>query len=58
MALVSLFVFFLLSNLVLLHSAEEGKKDLQKCQSFHCGKFSSIQFPFTNNTPAELVSAE
>jgi hypothetical protein len=41
------------SNLMLLHSAEEGKKDLQKCQPFHCGNFSSIHFPFTNTAPPE-----
>jgi hypothetical protein len=53
MALFSLFVFFVLSNLVLLHSAEEGKKYFQKCQPFHCGKFGSIHFPFANSTNPE-----
>ena len=53
MALVSLFVFFVLSNLVLLHSAEEGKDYFQNCQPFHCGKFGSIHFPFANSTNPE-----
>ena len=49
MASVPLFVFFLLSQLVLLHSAD-GKRNHQNCASFHCGKFGSISFPFANST--------
>ncbi|KAM3691478.1 hypothetical protein ACB098_08G018100 [Castanea mollissima] len=49
MASVPLFVFFLLSQLVLLHSAD-GKWNHQNCAPFHCGKFGSIGFPFANST--------
>ncbi|KAM4084395.1 hypothetical protein ACB094_08G128900 [Castanea mollissima] len=48
MACVSLFVFFLLSHLFLLHSAEGVNKTLEICSPFHCGKFGIIGFPFTN----------
>ncbi|KAM4084398.1 hypothetical protein ACB094_08G129200 [Castanea mollissima] len=48
MACVSLFAFFLLSHLFLLHSAEEVNKTLQNCSPFQCGKFGTIGFPFTN----------
>ena len=43
MASISLLVFFVLSHLLLLHSAE-----LPNCSSFHCGKFGIIGFPFFN----------
>ena len=50
MASLSLFVFFVLSHLVLLHSAEEEKsKPLNCSSSFQCGKFGIIGFPFTNS---------
>ncbi|KAL4611880.1 hypothetical protein ACB092_08G157800 [Castanea dentata] len=47
MASVSLFVFFVLSHLVLLHSAEEGKRENPYCGHFQCGKLGNISFPFT-----------
>ncbi|XP_030955857.1 LEAF RUST 10 DISEASE-RESISTANCE LOCUS RECEPTOR-LIKE PROTEIN KINASE-like 1.1 [Quercus lobata] len=48
MASVSLFVFFVLSHLVLLHSAEEeGKQENDYCRHFQCGKLGNISFPFT-----------
>ena len=43
MASISLLVFFVLSHLLLFHSAE-----LPNCSSFNCGKFSIIGFPFFN----------
>ena len=49
MATVFLFVFFVLSPLVLLPSAEEEKRDAQSCSSFQCGKFGMIGFPFRLN---------
>ncbi|KAM4096831.1 hypothetical protein ACJW30_08G134600 [Castanea mollissima] len=52
MASVSLFVFFVLSHLVLLHSAEEGgKPENPFCQHFQCGKLGNISFPFTKIPP-------
>ncbi|XP_065615912.1 LEAF RUST 10 DISEASE-RESISTANCE LOCUS RECEPTOR-LIKE PROTEIN KINASE-like 1.1 [Quercus suber] len=52
MASVSLFVFFVLSHLVLLHSAEEeGKRENPFCRYFQCGKLGNISFPFTNIPP-------
>ncbi|KAK7859783.1 leaf rust 10 disease-resistance locus receptor-like protein kinase-like 1.1 [Quercus suber] len=48
MAFGSVFVFFLLTNLLLLHSAEEEKSTHQNCPSFQCGIFGTIGFPFTN----------
>ena len=48
MASVSLFVFFVLSHLVLLHSAEkEKKRENPFCLPFQCGKLGNISFPFT-----------
>ena len=49
MASVSLFVFFVLSHLVLLHSAEkeEGKRENTYCLPSQCGKLGNISFPFT-----------
>ena len=48
MASVSLFVFFVLSHLLLLHSAiEEGKRENPYCRHFQCGKLGNISFPFT-----------
>ncbi|KAM3740887.1 hypothetical protein ACB098_08G133500 [Castanea mollissima] len=48
MASVSLFVFFVLSHLVLLHSAEEeGKREKDYCRHFPCGNLGNISFPFT-----------
>lgn len=49
MATVFLFVFFVLSHLVLLLSAEEEKRNAQSCSSFQCGKFGMIGFPFRLN---------
>ena len=52
MASVSLFVFFVLSHLVLLHSAEEeGKRENPYCRYFQCGKLGNISFPFTEMPP-------
>ncbi|KAL4611806.1 hypothetical protein ACB092_08G152100 [Castanea dentata] len=50
MACVSLFVFFLLSRLLLLHSAEEVNRTLPNCSSFQCGKLGIIVFPFTDSS--------
>ncbi|KAM3692972.1 hypothetical protein ACJW31_08G129600 [Castanea mollissima] len=50
MACVSLFVFFLLSRLLLLHSAEEVNRTLPNCSSFQCGKLGIIGFPFTDSS--------
>ena len=50
MACVSLFVFFLLSQLFLLHSAEEVNRTLPNFSPFHCGKFGIIGFPFTDSS--------
>ena len=49
MALVYLFVFFVLSHL-LFHSTVEGKRNHPNFPFFHCGKFGSIGFPFANST--------
>ena len=47
MASVSVFVFFVLSHLVLVHSAEEeGKRENPLCLPSQCGKLD-ISFPFT-----------
>ncbi|XP_030955836.1 LEAF RUST 10 DISEASE-RESISTANCE LOCUS RECEPTOR-LIKE PROTEIN KINASE-like 1.1 [Quercus lobata] len=52
MASVSLFVFFALSHLVLLHSAEEEeKRENDYCRHFQCGKLGNISFPFTKIPP-------
>ncbi|KAM3692977.1 hypothetical protein ACJW31_08G130100 [Castanea mollissima] len=52
MASVSLFAFFVLSHLVLLHSAEEeGKRENPDCRHFQCGKLGNISFPFTKIPP-------
>jgi hypothetical protein len=45
---LSLFVFFVLSHLLLLHSAEEEKRKPLNCSPFQCGKFGIIGFPFYN----------
>ena len=52
MASVPLFVFFFLSHLVLLHSAEaEEKRKWPDCLPlFQCGKFGTIGFPFINSS--------
>jgi hypothetical protein len=50
MASVSLFVFFLVSHLVLLHSTVEGKGKHSNCLPFPCGKLGFIGFPFANIT--------
>ena len=48
MASVSLFVFFVLLHLVLLHSAEEEeKRENPFCRTYQCGKLGNISFPFT-----------
>ena len=49
MASVYLFIFFVLSHL-LVHSAAEGKWNQPNCPFFHCGKFGSIGFPFAKST--------
>ena len=44
--------FFVLSHLVLLHSAEEeGKRENPNCRHFQCGKLGNISFPFTEIPP-------
>ena len=48
MASISLFVFFVLSHLLLLHSTEEENSLYSYCSPFHCGKFGIIGFPFYN----------
>nr|POE96300.1 leaf rust 10 disease-resistance locus receptor-like protein kinase-like 1.1 [Quercus suber] len=48
MASVSLFVVFVLSHLVPLHSAEEGKLENPYCRPFQCGNLGYISFPFTD----------
>ena len=48
MASVSLFVFFVLLHLVLLHSAEEERRrENPFCLPFQCGQLGNISFPFT-----------
>ncbi|KAM4096835.1 hypothetical protein ACJW30_08G135000 [Castanea mollissima] len=54
MASVPLFVFFALSHLVLLHSAEdEAKRERPSCLPFqhHCEQLGDIYFPFTKIQP-------
>ncbi|KAK4607918.1 hypothetical protein RGQ29_001652 [Quercus rubra] len=50
MACVSLFVFFLLTHLLLLHSAEEVNRTVPNCSPFQCGKLGIIGFPFTDSS--------
>jgi hypothetical protein len=50
MASISLFVFFVLSHLLLLHSVEGGNRNRPNCSSFQCGKFGFMGSPFTNIT--------
>jgi hypothetical protein len=50
MTSVSLFVFFIFSHLVLLHSTEGGKGKHSNCLPFPCGKLGFIGFPFANTT--------
>ena len=45
MAYVTLFVFFLLTHLLLLHSAEGVERTYPDCSPFNCGKFGIISFP-------------
>ncbi|CAL8096796.1 unnamed protein product [Prunus armeniaca] len=50
MAPVALFIFSLLTHLVVLHSTEE-KKFYKLCPPFHCNdQLSKLQFPFKNTT--------
>ncbi|KAK9277040.1 hypothetical protein L1049_006579 [Liquidambar formosana] len=45
-------VFFLLSNIVILHSAEEEwGQHPKECSPFDCGKLGKLSFPFSNTTP-------
>ncbi|XP_059454770.1 LEAF RUST 10 DISEASE-RESISTANCE LOCUS RECEPTOR-LIKE PROTEIN KINASE-like 1.1 [Corylus avellana] len=53
MASVFLFVFFVLLNFLLLHSAEGEKTYTQKCPPFPCGRLGSIGFPFTKEENPE-----
>ena len=53
MASVFLFVFFFLSHLVLLYSAEEEEIYPPGCPSFYCGNVGKIGFPFANDTSPE-----
>ncbi|KAM3692974.1 hypothetical protein ACJW31_08G129800 [Castanea mollissima] len=50
MARVSLFVFFLLSHLLLLHSAEEVNRTRPNCSPIQCGNLGIIGFPFTDSS--------
>ncbi|KAF3965117.1 hypothetical protein CMV_010673 [Castanea mollissima] len=50
MASVFLCVFFFISHLVLLYSAEEEEIYPPGCQPFVCGKVGKIGFPFANDT--------
>ncbi|KAK9276176.1 hypothetical protein L1049_005707 [Liquidambar formosana] len=44
-------LFFLLSNIVILHSAgEEWGHHPEGCPPFDCGKLGKLQFPFSNTT--------
>ena len=49
MASLSLFVFFVLSHLLLLHSAEGENRIPPNCSSFPCGNLGIIGFPFFNS---------
>ena len=46
MASLSLFVFFVVSELLLLHSAEAVNRNPPNCSYFQCGIFGIIGFPF------------
>ena len=46
---ISLFVFFVLSHLLLLHSAEAENRNPPNCSSFQCGYLGIIGFPFFNS---------
>ena len=51
MASVFLFVFFLLSQLLLLNSTEVEVVYTKKCPPFHCGNLPGpLGFPFANMT--------
>jgi hypothetical protein len=55
MASVSLFVFFVLSHLVPLHSAQEeaGYSFTRRCPEFHCQNLRPLGFPFTSKSKPE-----
>ncbi|XP_059447404.1 LEAF RUST 10 DISEASE-RESISTANCE LOCUS RECEPTOR-LIKE PROTEIN KINASE-like 1.1 isoform X3 [Corylus avellana] len=55
MASVSLFVFFVLSHFVPLHSAQEeaGYSYTQRCPEFHCGNLRPLGFPFASLSQPE-----
>ncbi|CAK9151272.1 unnamed protein product [Ilex paraguariensis] len=54
MALPSFLVFFILSNLVVVNSAQERKQSHYNCPvSFPCGYLGLIGFPFTNMSRPE-----
>ncbi|XP_059434527.1 LEAF RUST 10 DISEASE-RESISTANCE LOCUS RECEPTOR-LIKE PROTEIN KINASE-like 1.1 [Corylus avellana] len=53
MASVFLFVFFLLSHLLLLYSAEAEVRYTKKCPLFPCGNLGALGFPFANRTNPE-----
>jgi hypothetical protein len=53
MASVFLFVFFVLSHLLLLYSAETEVRYTKKCPLFFCLGVGSYGFPFTNITNPE-----
>ncbi|KAI7997643.1 LEAF RUST 10 DISEASE-RESISTANCE LOCUS RECEPTOR-LIKE PROTEIN KINASE-like 1.1 [Camellia lanceoleosa] len=47
----SILAFFVLSHLLLLHSAGEDNTSFQNCpQSFQCGKLGQIYFPYSNTS--------
>ena len=55
MASLSLFVFFVLSHLLLLHSAEGENRYPPYCSSFHCGNLGINGFPFYNSENPSCV---
>jgi hypothetical protein len=55
MASVFLFVFFILSHLVLLHSAEEEVRSAHICR---CGDLDMTGFPYTNMSKPDAVISE
>ena len=61
MASVFLFVFFVLSHLVLLLSAQEGEwGSTQRCPEFHCGYLNVTGFPFTSlsNPECDVIKVD
>jgi hypothetical protein len=53
MASLFLFVFFVLSHLLLLHSAQEEVEHTKNCPLLRCGDLRPLGFPFANKTNPE-----